>query len=90
MHACVWRGTDMFFTVYVYCQVLCNLIMAVNTVDCPGDTADFCRPLFFDPAESQDTSFSVFASTQCFSQFMAAAMFSRGQAIPLARRWSVL
>ena len=79
---------DLFFTVYLYVQVLCNLVMAVTSVDCREDSQAFCEPLFFNTMDHD--SFAVFAGAQGVSQFMAAAMFSRGMHIPQARLWSVL
>jgi len=79
---------DMFFTVYLYAQMLTNLVMAVNTVDCDENNEAFCQPVFF--ADKSGSSFQVFAGSQCISQFMAALMFSRGRQVLVAHRWSLL
>ena len=77
----------MFFMAYLYAQMLANLAMAVNSVDCADSNSAYCRQVFF---SSGDDTFHYFALSQCLSQFMAAAMFSRGRTIAVASRWSIL
>jgi len=82
-------GPDLFFTVYVYLQVLANVLMAVNTLDCGTSTSgDDCNILFWN--NLADDSFAAFACTQAASQFLAACMFARGIHIPQVRSWSML